>query len=103
MAKNGRPGLPSEKRQQVWELWGRGASISVIAQTLGSPPGSIFSMLRPFTQQQPQRRRLGALALPEREKVSRALATGESLRAIGRLLERAPWIISRETAHNRRH
>lgn len=32
MAKIGRPGLPSEKRQQVWEMWKVGDSISVIAK-----------------------------------------------------------------------
>jgi hypothetical protein len=48
MAKTGRPGLPSDKRQQVWEMWKAGKSISVIAQTVGSPAGSIFSILRPF-------------------------------------------------------
>ena len=103
MAKIGRPGLPSEKRQQVWELWRGGASISVIAQAVGSPPGSIFSILRPFggIYQPPQRRRVGALTLPEREEISRGLATGESLHAIGRRLERAPSTISREIARNR--
>lgn len=103
MARIGRPGLPSEKRQQVWELWRRGASISVIAQAVGSPPGSIFSILRPFggIYQPPQRRRVGALTLPEREEISRGLATGESLRAIGRRLERSPSTISREISRNR--
>ena len=103
MAKIGRPGLHSEKRQQVWELWRSGASISVIAQAVGSPPGSIFSILRPFggIYQPPQRRRVGALTLPEREEISRGLASGESLRAIGRRLERPPSTISREIARNR--
>lgn len=48
MAKIGRPGLPSERRQQVWEMWKVGHSISDIAREVGSPPGSIFSILLPF-------------------------------------------------------
>ncbi len=48
MAKIGRPGLPSEKRQQVWTMWKAGDSISVIAKAVGSPAGSIFSILLPF-------------------------------------------------------
>lgn len=73
MAKIGRPGLPSERRQQVWELWKTGASISEISRTVGSPPGSIFSILLPFGgfYQAPQRRRAGTLTLTEREEISR--------------------------------
>lgn len=32
MAKIGRPGLPSDKRQEVWERWRVGDSISEIAR-----------------------------------------------------------------------
>ena len=37
MAKIGRPGLPSPKRQLVWEMWKEGNSISEISRTVGSP------------------------------------------------------------------
>ncbi len=40
----GRTGLPSDKRQQVWEMWKAGDSISVIAKAVGSPAGSIFML-----------------------------------------------------------
>ena len=39
MAKIGRPGLPSDKRQQVWDRWKAGDSISEISRAVGSPPG----------------------------------------------------------------
>lgn len=80
MAKIGRPGLPSERRQQVWEMWKVGHSISDIAREVGSPPGSIFSILLPFggIYQAPQRRRSGCLTLSDREEISRGLAVGES-------------------------
>jgi hypothetical protein len=39
MAKIGRPGLPSDKRQEVWERWKAGDSMSMIAKAIGAPPG----------------------------------------------------------------
>ncbi len=103
MAKIGRPGLPSTKRQQVWDMWKAGDSLSEISRTVGSPPGSIFSILLPYGgyYQAPQRRRLGALSLVEREEISRGLAGGESCRAIARRLGRAPSTITREVAKNK--
>lgn len=103
MAKIGRPGLPSEKRQQVWEMWKLGRSLSEISRTVGSPPGSIFSILLPHGgfYQAPQKRRAGTLTLAEREEISRGLAAGESARLIGRRLGRAPSTITREVAKNK--
>ena len=103
MAKIGRPGLPSDKRQQVWELRKQGKSISEIARTIGAPAGSIFSIFLPFGgyYQAPQRRRPTALTLMEREEISRGLAAQESYRAMGRRLGRAASTIMREIARNR--
>jgi IS30 family transposase len=86
-------------------MWKAGKSISVIAKTVGSPAGSIFSILLPCggIYQAPQRRRAVALTLREREEISRGLARGESLRAIGRRLARPASTISREVARNRGH
>lgn len=102
MAKIGRPGLPSDKRQQVWELRKQGKSISEIARTIGSPAGSIFSIFLPFGgyYQAPQRRRTTALTLLEREEISRGLAAQESYRAIGRRLDRPASTVAREIARN---
>jgi hypothetical protein len=49
-------------------MWRGGNSISEIAREVGSPPGSIFSILLPFggIYQAPQRRRGGGLTLDER-------------------------------------
>lgn len=103
MAKIGRPGLPSEQRQQVWERWKAGDSISDISRLVGSPPGSIFSILLPYggIYQAPQRRRGGCLTLADREEISRGLAADESLRAIGRRLDRSASTISREVKANK--
>jgi IS30 family transposase len=103
MAKIGRPGLPSMKRQQVWEMWKAGDSLSMIAQTLGSPAGSIFSILLPFggVYQAPQRRRSTALSMDDREEISRGVAADESYRSIGRRIGRPASTVSREVARNR--
>lgn len=103
MAKIGRPGLPSQKRQQVWEMWRAGSSLSEISRTVGSPPGSIFSILLPYGgfYQPPQRRRPGTLTLQEREEISRGLAAGESFRSIAKRLGRSPSTITREVEKNK--
>lgn len=103
MAKIGRPGLPSAKRQLVWEMWREGNSISEISRTVGSPPGSIFSILLPYggIYQPPQKRRLGCLSLAEREEISRGVAAGLSYRAIAASLGRSPSTVSREVARNK--
>jgi len=103
MAKIGRPGLPSAKRQLVWEMWKQGCSISEISRTVGSPPGSIFSILLPYggIYQPPQKRRPGCLSLTEREDISRGLAAGLSYRAIAGSLGRSASTISREVARNK--
>lgn len=97
MGKIGRPGLPSDNRQQVWEIWKVGDSMSVIAETVGSQAGSIFSILLPFggIYQAPQRRRATALSVSDREEISRGVAADESYRAIGRRLGRPTSTISR--------
>jgi IS30 family transposase len=103
VARIGRPGLPSDRRQQVWEMWKAGASISEISRTVGSPPGSIFSILLPYGgfYQAPRQRRPGVLTLQEREEISRGLAAGEPYRSIGRRLGRPASTISREVGKNK--
>jgi IS30 family transposase len=87
----------------VWERWKAGHSISVIAKAVGSPAGSIFSILLPFggCYQAPQRRRASALSRHEREEISRGVAALESYRSIGRRLGRPASTVSREIARNR--
>ena len=84
-------------------MWKAGDSISVIAHAVGSPAGSIFSILLPFggIYQAPQRRRAMALSVGEREEISRGLAARESYRSMGRRLGRSASTISREIARNR--
>ena len=103
MAKMGRPGMPDERRREVWDRWAKGESISDIARAVDRAPGSIFTILRDrggFVPP-PRRRRLQFLSLSEREEISRGLASGESLRAISRRLQRSPSTISREIKRNK--
>ena len=92
MAKTGRPGLPETERRRVWELWKQGHSFTEISGTVGVPPGSVFSILRPrggswFPEPKPPP---GALSLAEREEISRGLASDKSIRAIAAELAEPP-------------
>ncbi len=80
-----------------------GESISDISREVGSPPGSIFSILLPYGGifRAPPRRRHGCLTIEDREEISRGLATGESFRSIGLRLGRPASTISREVGKNK--
>jgi len=43
MAKIGRPGVPSEERQQAWEMWQRGESYAVSSRCRSRASLSIAS------------------------------------------------------------
>jgi hypothetical protein len=45
MARLGRPGLSEACRQEVWERWRDGESLSEIARAVGKQPGSIHGLL----------------------------------------------------------
>jgi len=88
--------------EEFWTRWRRGESLSVIGQAMERGPQTI-RVLAVRTGGIPPRRPHRAarvLALAEREEISRALAAGETLRAIAARLRRAPSTISREV---RRH
>ena len=95
-------GLSSAERGLLWSRWKSGESISEIARTLGKPVSSVFGVLRKRGGFAPvERTRSSAcLSLADREEISRGLACGLSLRAIGRGLGRPASTISREVARN---
>lgn len=103
MARMGRPGMPEERKQELWDRWRAGESISQISVALAKPPGSVFTILRHHggIAPTPHKRRPQFLALAEREEISRGLASGKSLRQIARDLKRAPSTISREVKRNK--
>ena len=83
---------------EFWARWRRGESLSEIARALDRRPQAIrvVALRTGGIPPGPRRRAPRVLSLPEREEISRALAAGQSLRAIARALQRAPSTISRE-------
>ena len=103
VARLGRPGgLSKAGKQELWERWRAGESISHIARALQKPPGPIRGMLEaPGGISPPERRRRRrVLTLAERDEISRGLASGESLRAIAARLGRSGPAVCREVNRN---
>src|SRR4051794_41982934 len=102
LAKLGRPGLSAARKQELWDRWKAGESISDIARALEKPPGSIHGVLKATGGIAPPQRRRSrwALTLTEREEISRGLAAGDSMRAIALRLGRPASSVSREVDRN---
>lgn len=86
----------------MWERWRRGDSLQQIAQLFCRNHSSVQHILAETGGIRPPERcrsRL-ALSLSEREEISRSLVAGASVRAIARLLGRAPSTVSREIKRN---
>lgn len=86
----------------MWERWRKGESLQQIAQLFDRNHSSIQRILAETGGIRPPQRRRSrlALTLAEREEISRALASGHSIRSIASLLERAPSTVSREIQRN---
>lgn len=86
----------------MWDRWRQGESLHKIARLFDrshSAIGGILSRtggIRP----RPRHRATRALALAEREEISRGVMAGLSVRAIARSLRRAPSTVSREICRN---
>jgi len=90
------------EKNELWQRWRRGETLREIAGALHRRSSSIYEYVGTEGGIAPRPRRRSRLALTttEREEISRRLAQGESIRAIGRMLRRAPSTISREIARN---
>jgi len=86
----------------MWERWRKGESLQEIAQLFDRNHSSIHRILAETGGIRPAQRRRSrlALTLAEREEISRALASGHSIRLIAAVLKRAPSTISREIQRN---
>jgi IS30 family transposase len=86
----------------MWDRWQQGESLHQIARLFDRHHSSVRGILAETGGIRPQTRRrsLRALSLAEREDVSRALAVGQTIRAIATTLGRAPSTISREIRRN---
>jgi IS30 family transposase len=87
---------------EIWLRRRRGETWATIARACGATHTSVRRVLSRRGGFPPARRRRAArvLTTAEREEISRGLAAGEALRAVGRRLGRAGSTISREVARH---
>jgi IS30 family transposase len=90
------------QKAEVWTRWKAGASLSAIARALDRGGTAVFQVVaqRGGIPPPPRRRAARVLSAQDREEISRALATGASIRSVARTLGRAPSTISREVRRN---
>src|SRR4051794_23770802 len=91
-----------EEKAEVWRRTREGMSVRALSRAMGRATGSIHNyMLASGGVRPPVRCRAGnRLSLTEREEIFRALAAGESLRAVAKRLGRAPSTVCREVTRN---
>jgi len=92
----------AEQKNEIWDRWQRGESMSSIGRGFERESSSIYPLLSRTGGIRPpdrQRSRL-SLTLIEREEISRGLESRLSLRCIARHLQRAASTISREVKRN---
>jgi len=96
--------LTSAERQRIGVLYTSGMPIDDIALAVGRTGQSVVRVVMASGGVQPRTRARSALrlSLAEREEISRGLAAGESYRAIGRRIGRAPSTVLREVRALRR-
>ena len=90
------------QKAQMWERWKKGESLQQIAQLFDRNHSSVSRILAETAGIRPAQRCRSqfALSLAEREEISRALATGRSIRSIACQLGRALATVSREIQRN---
>jgi IS30 family transposase len=97
-----RPWMSWGQRNELWQRWRAGESLSDIAKALQREPARISRIVEAEGGIAPpdRRRSRAVLSTTEREDISRGIARDASVRTIARGLGRAPSTISREI---RRH
>jgi IS30 family transposase len=86
----------------MWRLWVKGFTLEEIGRALGKPASSIYMAAASCGGIAPKskRRAARALSLVEREEISRGIASGLSMRQLGRNMGRSASTISREIGRN---
>jgi len=94
--------LSSAQRADLWNRWKAGQSLHAIGRALGKEHNVIYCLLARHGGIAPPARRRSprVLTLAEREDISRGIASGQSLRAIAKCLQRAVSTVSREVARH---
>jgi len=89
MAQSGRLGMTDAQKEELWQRWRNGESITDISHAIGTFRTSASHVLRlhggfapPLRTRSPH-----ALTLAEREEISRGLSAGHSLRQIAKALQ----------------
>lgn len=102
MTRRRRIYFTAEQKSEIWDRWQRGESMSSIGRSFERASSSIHPLISRTGGFRPEIRKRGpaTLSLSEREEISRGLGSGQSLRSISGLLDRAPSTISREVARN---
>ena len=102
MGQRYRYGFTSAEKTELWDRWQRSESLSAIGRVFRKPSSSVYSHLSPHggIRPAPRRRSRLALTLSEREEISRGIAMQQSIRAMARMLGRAPSTVSREVRRN---
>jgi IS30 family transposase len=102
MSEGKRSRLSLTQRSEIWSRWKSGQSLHEIGRAFGKPHSSIRCLLLPRGGIPPATRRRSrlALTLPEREDLSRGIASGSSIREIARHLDRAASTVSREVTRH---
>jgi Helix-turn-helix domain len=98
MRQGKRFGLSAMQKSDLWRRWKAGQSLHEIGRAFGKSHSSIRCVVSHHGGIVPRvrRRSLLALTLPEREDISRGIASGSSIRKIAQLLDRAASTVSRE-------
>jgi len=91
-----------KQKEEMWDRWQQGESISSIARSFDRGHASVAGMFNREGGFRPKVRKRSklALTLPEREEISRGIACHMSMRAIASNLGRSPSTISREINRN---
>jgi len=78
MARMGRPGLSSTQKQELWDRWRLGQTLSEIGRSLGKHAGSVHGVLSASGGIAPVTRKRSPMALTfsDREEISRGIANG---------------------------
>jgi len=95
-------GLSVLQKSELWRRWKAGQTLHEIGRAFDKGPSSIRCVVSLHGGFVPavRRRSLLALTLPEREDISRGIASGAALRTIAQHLDRAVSTVSREVARH---
>jgi IS30 family transposase len=97
-----RRGSTAAEKPELWDRWQRGESLKGIGRAFGKPSSSIYFQVAPHGGIRPAARHRSrlALALSEREEISRGITAHRSARSIAKILGRSPSTVSREISRN---